>query len=145
LTSQQEEKKLAVQRSTFKLYQDSREVEELAMAAQEFECPGGKTYVYGMYFHLQEPNYYIIFADCNANFHKDSSDVEIRKVSLERGVEIYSVDPSPLNIVFAPPEPIIYVNGFASGREALITIGLADDLTSQKTIKINTAGRIEIE
>lgn len=144
-----EEARLALQRSAFQLSQDLREVQEMAMGAQEKECSGGITYSFGFYFHPQTlPQSYLIFADCNLNHHKDSSDPILKEKNLEKGVEIYSLYPSPLTIVFLPPEPQVFINGQSEGVEAIITLALTSDsekISNQKRVKLNSVGRIEIE
>lgn len=113
-------KELALQRSAYRIAQDLRMVQEWAMSAK---C-----------------------SDCKISFDlskKDSYFVENSKVSLEKGTEIINLSPSsPLLISFFPPNPDILINQDPSCLEAEITI------SNQKTfkkIKINVAGRIEIE
>ena len=57
------EKQFALQRSAFRLSQDLRTAQEMAMAGERFNgaFPTGG---YGLYF-AQDSNSYILFADCN--------------------------------------------------------------------------------
>jgi len=145
VSSQQQEKRLALKRSTFKLFQDLREIQGRAMSGQAINCGSSNTYSFGFYFNNDS---YIIFADCNNNQQKDSSDEIIREVEMENGVEIYTTNPSPLTIVFSPPDPVTYINGSSAKQDAKITIALSSnpaDANNQKKIKINTAGMVEIE
>lgn len=141
-----EEKKLALQRSIFQLSQDLREVQGMAMGFWQESCPGGAATGFGIYFHrVSLPGSYLLFADCNDNQHKDGSDKILREVKLEKGVQIHSLSPSPLDIVFVPPEPATFIGGVESGTEGVITLSLTSDSSQQKVLRVNTAGKIEIE
>ena len=146
LGSSAEEKKLALQRSIFQLSQDLREIQGLAMGFWEESCPGGAATGFGIYFHrVSFPESYLLYADCNDNQRKDGSDVILREVKLGKGVQVQSLSPSPLDIVFVPPEPTTSIGGVESGGEGVITLSLKSDSSQQKALRVNTAGRIEIE
>lgn len=138
-----EQRKLALQRASFELIQNVREIQEMAMAAQEFDCNSQITHSFGLYFNLGTS--YQLFADCNSNRTKDSFDLVIREVNLENSIEISDLSPSPLNVVFRPPDPVTYINGMSQGTEAEITFSLISDPGSEKKVKINTVGRTEIK
>ena len=143
---QSEEKKMALGRSAFQLFQKVREVQEMAMSSQTTDCGGNPSYSFGIYFDsVSSPESYLIFADCNANGQKDSGDKEIKEISLEKGVEISSTSPTPLSIIFSPPNPTTFINGSSSGREAEIIFSLSSGGAARKKVKVNTAGRIQIE
>jgi len=147
LGSRTEEKKLALMRAAYVLTQDLREIQEMAMGAGEVSCNGDTTHSFGVYFHrVILPDSYLIFADCNDNQHKEDKEV-LREVKLGEGLRIQHVAPPPvaLNIVFVPPDPMVYINGVESGAEGTISIWLESDPTKSKTIRINSAGRIEME
>ncbi len=147
LGSRAEEKKLVLMRAAYVLTQDLREIQEMAMGAGEVSCNGDVTHSFGVYFHrVTLPDSYLIFADCNDNQHKESKEV-LREVKLGEGLRIQHIAPPPvaLNIVFVPPDPMVYINGVESGAEGTISIWLEADPTRTKTIKINSAGRIEME
>ena len=138
------ERRLALQRSAYQLSQDLREVQEMAMGAKETKCG---THNFGIYLKQGSgQNSYILFGDCNANCHFDdsSSDEVLREVKLEKDV-VYSL-PSDLHIIFVPPDPEIYINSTDClndwGEETSVTLSLNSET---KTVKINSAGRIEIE
>jgi len=74
------ERQYALQRSTHKLAQDIRRIQEMATSTREFNCggspiipPGG----YGVYFPRLSiaNNYYILFADCDGGFDYDSGEM----------------------------------------------------------------------
>lgn len=141
-----EEKKLALQRSTYQLAQDLREVQEMAMGAGEESCEGGGVaHSFGIHFKLGWGNYYIIFADCDDNHkRKGNGKEDIRPVYFEEGVTISALSPaSDFSVAFSPPDPINYINGNGWNEEAEITLQF--DSGDTKTVKINSAGRIEIE
>lgn len=145
------EKRASLQSSAFQIVQNIREAQEMAMGAKETSCPGGrKSYGYGVYFNNHSPHSYLIFADCNGNKKKDSPDVVVRNVNLERGIEIYNLSSSPfLSVVFYPPNPIVYINGFSGGTEnAVATIAVESnpfEADNKKVISINPIGMIEIK
>ena len=143
LGSRSEEEKLALQRSAYQLVQDLREVQEMAMGAGEISCDGGKTYSFGIYFTTASSNYYQ-FADCDANqTYNAQNDKLLKEIKLEKGVQIQSLSPSsPLNIVFNPPDPTTYINQQSWGVEGMITLSFGSEI---KQIKINSAGKIEME
>ena len=147
LSGQSEEKRLAVQRNALKLVQDIREVEEKAMSAEAFNCGGTKIYSYGI-FVAAPGDSVAVFADCNGNKTKDIADAIIKEIKTEKGVVVYQTAPSVLNIVFVPPEPATFINGFSSGQEAVITLSSESnpaEPANWKKVKVNNAGRIEIE
>ncbi len=158
------EKQFALKRSTNKLAQDLRRVEEMAMSSQRtpdsFEPGAFPKGGYGIYFQ-KNSNSYILFADCDGNgvysgagtsptcasstasfsFWKGE---KLEEITLEQGIYIKDLVPSSLNylsITFFPPDPTITINPQASSATIYLTFGGV----SQKTITINKVGLIEIE
>lgn len=152
------EKQFALQRSAFRLSQDLRTAQEMAMAGERFygAFPKGG---YGLYF-AEDSNSYILFADCNNDkvynlaqstcpdctgaycienvFPEKSKDL-----FLEEGIEISAVTPlSPLSVVFFPPDPTITISG---GNEGTITLSVEVDPSKIKTVRVNTVGLINVE
>ena len=150
-TSQQ----LALQRSAFKLAQDIRRVQEMAMSAQEFEgeIPDGG---YGIYLRTVPPKppqtSYILYADKIYNRKYDSgvgAGETIEQINFEKGIKILSINGNHLNVIFTPPDPIVFFTD-AEGEnlnldEISIVICLISDESKTKTITINKAGLINIE
>lgn len=136
----------ALQNSAYKLSQNIREMQEMAMEAREIDCGGGDT---GSSFGVQFKstyNYYILFVSCDDNYSFGSDDLEIRTVYFEEGIEISTLLPSAsFSILFVPPEPTTYIKNQPSGAEAVISIHNPDYPSKQKTIKLNTSGMIEIK
>ena len=140
-----EKKELFLQIAGLTLAQDMREAQEMAMGAGEADCNGSKVYSFGVYFEMASPNSYVIFADCNNDQQKDTNDQLVREIVLKTEIEICGLSSSSLHIVFAPPEPIVYINGIEVGVEGTITLCLKDDSGVQQKVKVNSVGMIEIE
>lgn len=139
---------LALQRSAHKILQDLKAVQESSMSAKAEECPGEvNARGFGAYFDQSSPNSYILFADCDNSHTYNYGDKNLKspQVDLEKGIKISSLSPnSPLSVVFSPPSPTTYINGYTI-YDAQLTISLESDVSKTKTIKINKAGLIEIE
>jgi len=140
-------------KNIYKVAQDLRRVQGLAMGASKFDClaPATTTYDIGIHFDKNQPYYYFIFADCNGNKKKDGSDKIIEKIHLDK-TKISSLayglgSVQKLNIVFVPPEPKVYINTkeWDPAKEGSIKICPISDCSKEKEITINNAGRIEIK
>ena len=141
-----EEEKLALNRSAIFLSQEIREVQEAALGSTEKDCNGEATHTFGIYLEKQNPFSYYIFADCNTNKKKDSSDPILKEVTPEKGVKICSLSSDSLDISFSPPDPTTFINGQdAWGGVAIITLCLESDQLKTKKVKVNSVGMIEIE
>ncbi|MBU2579066.1 GIY-YIG nuclease family protein [Patescibacteria group bacterium] len=136
-----EEKKLGLQRSAYQLAQDLRETQEKAMGAEKAICD---THSFGIAFDKTWKNYYIIFADCDADqIRKVDGSEDIKKIYLEKEVEISNLSPTDsFSVVFKAPDPIVYINAIPWNMEAVITLSFNSSI---KKVKINSAGRIETE
>jgi len=142
---------LALQRSAFKLAQDIRTIQEMAMSVQEFgdEIPAGG---YGIYLRKVPSPYisYSLYVDKNNNQKYDFGEEKIEEINLESGLKILSLDENQnhINIIFTPPDPEVYLlNNDAEelGSEVIIVICLSDDESKTKTVTINKAGLIYVE
>ena len=158
------EKRFALQRSAYKLAQDLRRAQKMAMAARDFEgaFQGG----YGINFTVtpqnEEKAEYTLFVDCNNNNIFDGSFLKVcddctggscingvfsekvETIFSEGGIKIDTLSPSgPLNIIFLPPDPTIIINGDPQINSA--SISLTFDSQTKKTIAINKTGLIEIK
>ena len=153
----QQREKLALNRSARQLAQDLREVEEMAMAAKMWDCPGeDPSNIFGIYIKKKE-NQYTLFVDCGPRDlgFSVAQDVVIRTVFLDQGVGIndfldFPPPPPQVNIVFEPSDPKVYLNGSdAPGLEVGIELCLVSACTLpdivSKIVQINTVGMIEIE
>ena len=137
-----------LQRSTHKLAQDLRRVEEMAMSAREFDCgllgiivpPGG----YGIYFNISAASTsYILFADCDGDDSYDEiGDERIEEMELEEGIKIAS--PAFLTINFVPPNPVVVVNQIDQTPGSSVSITLIGK-TQSTMITVNSIGLIEIQ
>jgi len=147
MISGMQSRKLALSRSAFRVAQDTRWVQEKAMNAVSFNCLGGGD-AYRLGLHIEDnASSYFLFVDCDANYQRDPSGAEdIKEVIMERGVKVFSLyPPSVLDIVFEPPDPTVYINTFFDSEEAVIILQDITDTSVVKSIKVNSAGRIELE
>jgi prepilin-type N-terminal cleavage/methylation domain-containing protein len=142
-----------------KLAQEIKKVEEMGMSAKEITNPNNPSekFVpsggYGIYFRLV-PQRIIIFADCDdSHTYTLAPPVcgtspprffeRIEDLNLDSRVRLANLSPSsPLDIVFKPPDPTVFING---GDLATITIALESDPSKTKKIIINKAGLIYVE
>ena len=139
---------LALQRSAFKLSQDIRAVQEMAMSTKEFggEIPDG-----GYGISLSTGTSYTTFVDDDSDGKYDNPSERVGDdVFLEKGVEINNISPTALQtIIFLPPDPkISFMNlgGSDMGvNKIIITIVISSDLSKNIDIIINRAGLIYIE
>ena len=101
---------------------------------------------YGVYFDINSPNQYILFADLDADrFRKSDASEDVETISLEEGVKLDVLSPaSPVNVVFSPPSPDVYLQGGAPLNEVNITIALTSNPSETKTITVNSAGLISV-
>ncbi len=139
-----EQEKVNLRIAAVKLSQNIREAQEKSMGAEEKNCPTSPAYSFGVYLSLENLDSYQIFADCNGNYQKDGGDSLVRTEQFEEKIEIKSLSENPMNIVFTPPGPKTFVNGDSS-EEASITLFISSLSGGEKTIKVNPAGRIEVE
>lgn len=138
------ERKLALQRAAYRLSQDFREVQEMAMGSKQGSCAGGKNICgFGLYFELAKYTFFIDCApDCSTSNHqKDAQDAILRSVELEGDIIVQGTNPNNLSVLFSPPDPIAYINGTDWGTEATITFSLSSET---RQVKINSAGKIEL-
>jgi type II secretory pathway pseudopilin PulG len=132
----------ALQRASYKLAQDIRRTQEMALAAQEFQ--GQIPYAYGVYFMLSEPDHYLIFADLNNNSDYDAgTDGIVEDISLEKGVTIDALSASPLRIAFAPPRPTVAILPAAPAFVRLKNVEISAG-SGTKSVCINGIGLINI-
>ncbi|MBI2626176.1 MAG: prepilin-type N-terminal cleavage/methylation domain-containing protein [Candidatus Nealsonbacteria bacterium] len=138
------DKQLALQRSASKLAQDLRRAQEMSMSAKEVS--GAIPYGFGIYFNSASPNNYIIFADLDNSHHRNAGDADLETIALELNIRISALSPvSSFSILFAPPDPTVWINRLSSGVTAAITLGIIGDAISNQIISANNAGLIAIE
>lgn len=140
---------LSVQRSASQLAQDIRFTMEKAISIEKYDCSSGsETYQYGVYFDTNDPDSYIIFADCNNNSEFDSStDEVINKIDFESKVKIDSLSygnttENSFSIVFIPPDPKVMFDGVEGNNDSFsVNIELGN---FSKTVLVNGIGLIDI-
>lgn len=145
------EGKFALKRAVYQVAQDIRETEGMALSsAGDVVCDAPKKICgFGLEFNAtQFPASYLIFVDCSNdcafdNYEHDSNDKDIRRVSLEKGIQIQQLSASPLNIIFTAPDPTVWINNVNWGTEAVIT--LKSPQNENRTVKVNSVGRVELQ
>ena len=136
----------ALQNSAYKLAQNIREIQEMAMESKEIDCNGDTGSSFGVQFKSSWLTYYLLFVDCNDNYVYDVNDKILRTVNFEKGVEISTLSPvDSFSVLFVPPDPITYINDKTSGIEGVVTIRLSSYPSKQKIITINSSGMIKIK
>jgi len=145
------EKQFNLQRAAYKLAQDLRRAQEMAMAAKEsqkFVPPGVPPGGYGINLVKNEEKY-ILYSDGDNEKYGGVGDKDEEIIELEKGVYIKDTIPSSssFSINFKPPDPSIKIKDQAGVDKNNVTIILAlkADPAKTKTITVNQAGLIEIE
>ena len=147
------QKTMALERSAVRLAQDFRKVQEMAMSAYEFngDFPIGG---YGLYFDIDDPGHYIIFADLDGEQVYDEDENElVEDIYLEEGVELENCGIlvsacEEFIAVYLPPDPEasfrLKPNGgcWINSSNAYIEISVNG---SEKTINLNAVGLIDID
>ncbi len=147
----QREREFELQRSAFKIITDIERAREMAMSAEKFgtDVPEGG---WGIHFDNSSSTSYILFADLRPDPGTDPDKIysglsEIKETIFLGGEkERVKLDSSftPIDIVFVPPSPDVYLQGGTVVDEVEITIGI-DDPVKTKTVIVNKAGLISAE
>jgi type II secretory pathway pseudopilin PulG len=157
-------KELTLEQSANLLLQSLRKVSEMAVSAREIGPQEAKIIPkggYGLYLEKMGEDYEIlIFADCSdpqdylytsgnnvCGISPNKFPEKIQELFLEKGVFIQTLFPSnPLNIVFQPPDPVIYINGQpAVGTDKAEIILSFEGLLKTRKIIVNKTGLIYVE
>lgn len=138
------EQSLALQRSAFKLAQDIRRTEEMALRAEAFTCEEGNITGYGMAFNTSSPETYTLFADCDGDNAYGSGDSEVEILEFEGNTVISNLVPGPwASVVFVPPTPQVWLKP-GSPQEIQIQLASTGDDQS-RLVTITRKGIIDIE
>ncbi len=131
----------ALMRSSQGLAQDIRRAQVKAVAMKEIG--GSSPKGYGIYLTTGSPYLYILFADQDANYiYESATDTLIETINLETDVKISALLPgSPLNIVFEPPNPTVWINS-SSSSSSTITLYLENNISKIREIFVNSSGLI---
>jgi prepilin-type N-terminal cleavage/methylation domain-containing protein len=145
---------LALERSAHKLAQDVRRAQEMAMSAEKCNLTGCNGSVpsggYGIYLEELTPKSYVLYADEDNDGKRTiggSNPDPIEIISLEKGIEIKSLNPTKMSVNFTPPDPKISLkdeNG-TDKENVTIVIWVKDNTSQTKTITINKAGLVDID
>jgi prepilin-type N-terminal cleavage/methylation domain-containing protein len=168
------EEMLALQNSAYKLAQNIREAQEMAMSAKICTvCDDENKFPprYGIYIHSPDPdpdsNFYQLFADINNDgkivypHPPPEDDMVIKTINYEKGVYLYEVslpdDCSPKGpkrsyLTFRPPDPITEIwvgklgHPFPPVKCSKITLRLRVSASGPtKSVTINQAGLVYVE
>jgi len=155
-------KTLTLDRAVVKLAQDVRKAQEMSMSAFQFNGsvpPGG----YGIYFDINEPDHYILFADMDEDNLYDTSvpcgaagSECVEDIYLEKGVELEECGPtagicSHLSFCYKAPDPCLHhlekISGggwgsFGDGTFAYIKLLISG---KEKTVNLNRSGLVDID
>ena len=146
---QSAKKTLKIHNAASELAQDLRWVQEMATSAKKHEaCASPDLFIYGIEFKQDEPNRYMIFADCNDNGSFGGNDEIVEEVFFEEGIEINQIIASDvienLRILFAPPDPKIEISP-APPPIGTVYIKLINENGQTKTVTANKMGLISID
>jgi len=155
LSNKQSEDNLRLKRAAFQLTQDIRYYQGLALSfpAENITCPNSsyKPCGFGLHFETNQ-NTYTLFTDCSqncsaSNYRLTGADDKINNaVSLGANIEICSLSSPQLDIVFVPPNPLVYLNSQKwTNSESYIILCLITNPNIKQKITINNTGKIEIE
>jgi prepilin-type N-terminal cleavage/methylation domain-containing protein len=142
------QKSFTLQRSAYKLSQDIRVVQEMAMSAKERS--GTVPPRYGILLDTASPDSYKLFSDINNNGTYQPPDEIIETVYFEKGIEINEIfvwDPpfskTEVSITFRPPDPSTEIRD-PGGPRSIVRIQLTVD-SQEKNVFVNKAGLIYVE
>lgn len=146
---QNAKQQISLQKEASKLAQNLRTIQERATSAKKHEaCDPPDLFIYGIEFKQDEPNKYMIFADCNGNGSFGGNDEIIEEVFFEDGIEINRIVAGGvienLRILFKPPGPKVEI---IPGPPVIGTfyIELINENGQIKTITANKMGLIAID
>jgi len=131
------------------VYSDIRDTQNLALATVRHngDIPSGG---YGLRFTTVDSASYIIFADDDGNYEYDAPDEKIEKKDLPSGIEISEIKisgiaTSPVDIVFFPPKPTVYINQNSASSPSTITLKIKGKSCPKecKNVIVNNVGVVE--
>lgn len=137
------QKKYILAQSIQRLSSDIRKAQNMALSGFDLTGQYGG---YGIYIN-ENDSYYIIYGDVNDNLTYQPADALIETISLPNNIGIQSVSPAAgkMSIFFEPPYLITYLDGDnTAGLSETITLEFKNSSLS-KTIRITTAGLVQIQ
>ncbi len=146
------ESTFSLTRSAHQLAGDLRRVQQMSISTRAFSCVGQDADYsgYGLFLDAGASDGYYLFENCTADWLYGAGE-EISWQAFEEGVTIKSVSvegtyssSGQASVVFVPPNPKVYIQGEDVGHEAVIVLELAGE-GQEREVKINNAGRIEID
>jgi len=161
--------KMALERSAYRLAQEFRDAEEMALSSRGTPASFGSTFFpkggYGLYFQDKAKSY-ILFADCDNDTAEPTPDhlydptgtgssckdsgtgqifpEKVKEIFLESGVMIKKVNPLSLTAVtFFPPDPSVRSIPALPAYPSVVLVSIKDE-TKGYSVDVNQVGRIEI-
>jgi prepilin-type N-terminal cleavage/methylation domain-containing protein len=134
----------ALENEAYRLAQDLRKVQEMAMSSKEVAGldPAG----YGIYLSTSGLGYKI-YADVSSpeNNQYDAADYTVQDVSFASYIYIVNSIPNDLSVNYSPPEPITTLTGTAGEvDQATIVLGMTGSSLT-RTVKVNRGGLIYVQ
>jgi prepilin-type N-terminal cleavage/methylation domain-containing protein len=148
-----EDEKMALRMSAFTFSQNLREYQEKALSGENIVCPNPAFQICGFGAHLKAgDDFFTPFVDCSNNCgtsnHTKTNGIDRVYPDVKFGpkVKICSMTNNDLDVIFTPPDPAVYLNSvkWLSGEKS-INLCLKSDASQIKTVKLNYAGKIEIQ
>ncbi len=154
----QKGQQLSLDRSSYLLAQSFRTAIEKALSSAELQAGSRKIIPrggYGLYIESIGTNSLIfLFADCDANKSYTPGNTICNNTApekigdnilLEKGVVIQSITPgTPLNIVFLPPDPLVFIQGNERSR-AEISLYHSSTPGRIKKVIVESTGLVDLE
>lgn len=147
-----EEDKMGLRLAAFLFGQSLREYQEKALSGENIACPNPSFNVCGFGVRLHEgDDFFTPFIDCSSdcgtsNHSLTGNDLVLSGVKFGQKTKICSMSSNTLYVVFTPPDPTVFLNNVKWGAgETNINLCLKDDISQTRTVKVNYAGKIEIQ
>jgi len=127
-----------------KAISDVKLAESYCLGTKEYDgaMPAGG---WGIFFSLDSPGSYVIFADKNNNQQYDSGEADSAKggktIVLPNRIILDSINlGNRADIIFLPPDPTIYINGASNSAHIKFRESIAN---TTKTMEVNSFGLAE--
>lgn len=142
------EKQYQLQRTAQEIVQNIRKAQDMALNSYKHE--EGLPANYGIYFDKNDENSYIVFGDINSTYtyQGDPPDIEVDDISIEAGIEIYSLSSGnqSLHITFSLPDGFTNIVPFADSATIVIKkTGKTCPSEDCKNIIIRRTGQVTID
>ena len=157
-------RQFALSRSVYKLAQDLRRAQDMALSGLQITDEGGQVILakgYGIYINpFADSKGYILYADSNQPADSEFTPVsggeagdyivENIQTTIESPdvyiKEVRNIDGDWTSINFDPPNPNIVIANLLDGKSGIdIVFGLESDSSAERIISVNKRGLIEVK